>query len=647
MYHESRYIQDGKVYFKSDGPEIVLDDGVTISSSGGELYSYQIVTRMKSIPQAVSSYQIYLKPIIVAEMEYSIDKTSHLKMYPPSSEGWLRHVMKSGTKSFFSVQELKDESKRLLTIVEKDTLALLHIGLINPYEVPILLMESDWNVHNEIIYGTIEDSDVFDVLQDKSVTWSSLTRLIEGVELDEITIKETLEETLDQIVPKSFPHATRTQIMAFFAWLESAKIPDEDPIDFVIKYRSVGVFRALIRIHSRCLLDNVTPPKYAKIMQLAEKGQLELSQRPRAEAVEMDLWNLVRNKLYELSPSWRGRVVRYAIELQNSGRIVTELPVSREEAKKSRASWSDRFAMVNHTLYIRGFVNKKSIGLQPVIYSGSAHRWPHKHLEWTGRLGYDIDNPKYVQVMLMPSSSLERVTRIIPQVRLIDWETGTFNLRLYNEKKRKWKIKQNLILNSLEKSRSLRQLMNEFDKPRATSFYRVTKDGAKALDLISWGMYLSDLEIGHYAKYYGLSNSVIEQELNEMLNHGIFNLNYFLIPEKLKSLCIQAHGPPSTICSLSRAFLKFAPSCQVGITEKGQSCVVIARVPEDEHYTFAKNLTDAAKKIEISLDVLPITAYAGYRNNLYSRLRKEDGSWDDDVSGLLDQVRLKSIDDDD
>jgi hypothetical protein len=73
--------------------------------------------------------------------------------------------------------------------------------------------------------------------------------------------------------------------------------------------------------------------------------------------------------------------------------------------------------------------------------------------------------------------------------------------------------------------------------------------------------------------------------------------------------------------------------------------MIVSRIPKDDHHKFTTDFIDAAKKFDILVEAHPISAYAGYRNNLYSRLLKEDGTWDDDISGLLDQVRLRSKDD--
>ena len=196
----------------------------------------------------------------------------------------------------------------------------------------------------------------------------------------------------------------------------------------------------------------------------------------------------------------------------------------------------------------------------------------------------------------------------------------------------------------MEGQRSIRKLSNEFDQRNAKKTYLLSQKQVKILDLISWGFYLSILESERYEKVYGFSNSTLKHELDSMLHNGVFKLNFFLIPEKLRSICVTINGPVGTICSLARSFLKFAPSTQARIAEGGKSCLIVSRVPEDQHYNFAKTLEEVSKEHDLSLNAYPISAYSGYRNNMYSRLLREDGMWDDDVTGLVDQVRLRPKD---
>jgi hypothetical protein len=248
--------------------------------------------------------------------------------------------------------------------------------------------------------------------------------------------------------------------------------------------------------------------------------------RPQSEAAEQDPWALVVLKLLELFPDWTGRVLEHITSLQDQCQITTELPVSREEARNSREAWSSRFAMANHGLFMRGHIYKESIGLIPAIYVGGAHRWPHKHLDWSARLGYETERPQYIQIMVMPKSAFQRVSRVIPTVRLVDWDMASVNVTLYNDKERKWNLKSTTIIKSLERRRTLKQLKNEFGCWTGKNTYLLSKKNARILDLISWSMQLGDFENEIYAKYYGIKNSTIKQELEtiepEYLNYIIF-----------------------------------------------------------------------------------------------------------------------------
>ncbi|MFW9807155.1 MAG: hypothetical protein ACFFFK_10545 [Candidatus Thorarchaeota archaeon] len=155
---------------------------------------------------------------------------------------------------------------------------------------------------------------------------------------------------------------------------------------------------------------------------------------------------------------------------------------------------------------------------------------------------------------------------------------------------------------------------------------------------------MSSLETKRYETHFGLDDLVIKKELESMLNQGMFLLHYFYIPEGLNSVCIVANGPPKNICSLARAFLLHAPSTQARIMDGGKSCVIISRIPANDFFEFTSKILERSHETDVSLQAHPISAYAGYRNNLYSRLLKEDGTWDDDVSGLLNQIRLRPKD---
>ncbi len=639
VFYESGEVNQGALQYCKEGPILNLDNQTDIDDFKGVKFSFIENSQFSKIVRIEPYELINFNPEVSVILNYTPENNSQFEMYPPSTDGWLSHVVERGHESVFTIQTLQRKEKKLLTIVDTASDEIYFAGLVYPYESSILMMLHDLTVLRKIQYGNSSDERVFDILKAKSLSWSTLSELVAGVTIPSLTIRKTMEETLDQLVPLSFSPDIRKQIIAFLAWLEKAEIPKEDPTDFLRRYQSVAVYRQLARGHLQCLLDKVNPPNYVRLMFLAERGQLELAKRPQHEAAEMDPWTLFHFKLHETFPDWTGRVVKYAIDLQSKGKIVTELPVSKDSARDNEKAWSDRFAMANHGLIMRGHIRKETLGLLPVVYVGAAHRWPHKHLEWSARLGYGADKPQFIQIMVMPPSAYERASRIMPNLRLVDWERSSFNLSLFSQKEQKWRLKTSLIAKSIDGKKSIRQLENEFSYWRGTRYTPLNQDQARILDLISWGLYLDNLEAELYSKYYNISRSMIKHELDKMLEQGVFLLQYPIIMENVRSLCILADGPIENICSLSRAFLKHAPSTQIRITDSGSSCVIVSRVPEDDYYNLVTSLSDAANKSQISLKIMPISAYTGYRNNLYSRLLKNDGSWDDDVSGLLSQSR--------
>ena len=631
---------NGFLHYREKGPVIYFESGIHPSDSTDIEFSFIESSLEGHLSRPGSTERIILDPEVVVELNYSPIKSSHFQIYPPSTNDWLSHVVDDGVESIFTIQGIKDSDKKLLTIIDKNSSEIYHIGLVHSYEPAILSMKRDRTVHNEILHREDSEIDIFSKLKHESVSWSTLSKLVEGVTIPGLSMLQTKYDTLAQLVPTSFPSNIRNQLIAFLGWLENAEVPTEDPLDFVIKYRSVPVYRVLVRGHTQCMIDNEDPPQYVRIMQLADRKQLEFSQRPHSEVTEQDPWTLMKLKLIELFPSWMGDAVETASTLQSKGEIITELPISKEEAKKSEEAWSRRFAMAHHGLFLRAFVLKESIGLMPAIYMGAAHRWPHKHLEWSARLGYGYDKPQYIQILLISPTGFERLSRIMPNIQAVDWEMSSVNPSLFSESDRMWKIRTSQIVKSIERKRSIKQLRNEFGTWKGKTYHKLSLKQARILDLASWGMYLSTMESEQYARYYGLQNSDIKKELENLIELGILKYQYFLILEKVISLCILASGPSHAICSLSRAFLKHTPSSHARIMNDGKSCVVISRVPQDQQYDLVTQLNQYGNDNHMTLRFSQISAYAGYRNNLYSRLLNHDGTWDDDLSGLLNQVRL-------
>ena len=372
---------------------------------------------------------------------------------------------------------------------------------------------------------------------------------------------------------------------------------------------------------------------------MADRGILPVSNQPASEAIEKDPWNRAWIKLVEMFPNRIGKIMRVATRLNENQDIITDLPITKTIAKTSQEFWMDRFAMILYSLSLRGYVQNQRLGLSTLIYVGGAHRWPHRHLSWTARLGNPNEKPPYLQIMVMPPSSVERIRRIKPNISEEVWSASTFNSKLYDNKTQNWKTNHSYILQALSSEKSRSQLNREFDIPTANTAYIPTMEEAKALSLMTFSMSMNSLELGEYNRILGFNQDKLATILRKLISQGVLNVQYLLYLSDLVSTCIICEGPELKINSISRAFLKHTPSTTVRITDDGKKNYIISRIPSELAYQFSIDLTREGAKNDIDIKIMRINAFAAYTHNLYSRLLQKDGTWDDDISGFLSQIR--------
>jgi len=647
------YLSDGTsdkglLEYSKTGPSIQLHNGKSIENSEGVAFrpheSVKLPSKQLQIITSVLDKEdiIMLDPICCRILGYSEEPSNQIKMYPPSSGGWISHVVDSGERAIYTIQKLVNRERFLLTISNPEEYRLLGSFLLHCYEIEILRMKRDWDVHREVFQDQTPPLDMEKYLNKAPPSWSFISDLSDGVTIPNLRIMKTMGDTMSQLVPRSFPPDIRNQLVAFLSWLETAEIPNQDPIEIHSRYASVDTFRSLVWGHLMCLLEGVDPPRYVRIFTMADKGRLSLTERPLTEPELQNPWYNAREELYSLYPDRMKRALKFAQTLNDSDQIVNKLPVSREEALSSRESWGNRFAMIIQGLMMRGHVVKECLGLKTMVYVGGAHRWPHPHIEFSARLGYQTEKPQHIQIMVLPVTAVEKVTRMLPTIVPIDWEHTVTNLSLYSEEKREWMMKSSLIEKSLERSKSFSQLKKQFINRPIGKQISLSPSQAKVLDIVSWGLYLSSLETGQYSNYFGVDLPEIESNILSLKTHGALLLEYTLILRKLTSVYIYATGASRKIYSFCRAMLKHTPSTSVRISENRNSCYLLARIPEDKAYTFITKMPSIGQENGITIKVLPISAYISYRNNLYQRLLRKDGTWNDDVSGLLSQVRLRT-----
>ena len=644
----------GQLTWNATGPHITLEPRESFSGDTKD-YSYEINDEIVVDETGVSKHislkraaRIILKPIEVTKMPYSTmaERLSD-DLYPPASYDWTSRMTEKGEEALYIVQKLQNDKRYWLTIVNAATAEVHESHAIYKYEASIITLTNDVEADHEM-YQSIGAEEpestvkrTLEILDGPPPTWEDLASLTAQVRIPGLMIGSDMRETVSQLVPMEFPSEVREEIMAFLAWTTRKGLPEEDPVRFISIKETLRQSARLYIGHLQCLLDGLQPPPYVRLMNLAVTGRLPPFGRPPTESEEETPWSMAYRKISEQFPDWTGRVTKYAMNLNAAGSVAVGLPVSSATAKQSRRAWGDRLALATHGLFLNMHIEPQSLGLQHLIYVGAAHRWPHKHLVFSARLGNDLGRPPKLHVMHMPPSAAERVIRARPSVEEIEWSCRSINLGLYNIREGRWKLSLPRIMRSFGGTRTIRRLRNEFGGWQGKSPFRPSKDEAKVLDLVSRGISLDDPESDRYWLFHGITREQFKSTLTKLKKFN-FRLQYNPMPSDLASLFILAQGEPKHVCSMVRGFLLQTPTTTARVSRNGASCYLISRLPDDTLHELVSILPSRAQEYGIKARCMPITAYQGYLQNFYTRLQMEDGSWDDDVSAMLSQIRGRS-----
>lgn len=641
VYFPSGLVETGSLSYSSGGPIITLDNGDILGNDHSQdNVTFSIRSELEGFPISKEEKIVFDSSIILRK--YSTNKISMNEMYPASSGGWITKLSDSGKNALFVTHPIVDSAKYLLMIFDLENHLLLEGQKVNPYETTILHMEKDWDAYRNL-YAEFDiesrESLIDDILDSPAPEWNELAKLVKGITVPNLKIGKNMRDTLDQLIPNSFPNHIRDELMAFLSLAIRIKIPDEDPLAINIKYRTTPLLHSLIFYHIQCLIQGDIPPQYVRILIMADRGLLPVATQPAAESMENNPWDIAWYKLTSMFPDRRSRILKMINRLNENQEVITVIPITKKDAANSQEAWIDRFAMILYGLHIRGHIHNQNLGLRTLIYVGGAHRWPHKHLAWAARLGNPSEKPPYIQVMVMPPSATERIRRLRTNIAEVKWSASNINYNLYVDSTQKWKVNITRILQSVEGKKSLRQLEREFRMKPSGKLYTPSFDEAKVLGFITWGMFMNSLELGEYEKILGMNINQLKEIITHLTSQGIIHPQYYLHTTGLASVCIVCNGPAQKIQSLVRALMKHAPSSTARITGNGEQCYIMSRMPEGSVYDISVQLPLKAIDYEMDIKIFRVSAYAAYTHNLYERLLLQDQTWDDDISGLLSQIR--------
>jgi len=587
---------------------------------------------------------VRMNPVLIVRRQYSPRIVRAIEdIYPPSTNHWKSRLVRDGIDAVFAVQGVEASDLLWLTVFDSETGSIYESHEIRHHEIWVMTVREDWEIDQETERAVASSSpdiarlQALKVLDGPPPSWKRIAALTEGVAVPGLRRGETMRELADQLVPSSFPPNVREELMIFLAWVARSGTPNRDPVEFLQRLSSMTLLWRLCAGHFRCVLDGVSSPPYVKVFNLAASGHLKMPRRAPPVTAGTSPSMMIWYKLAEQFPDWRNRPIEFAKRLNDSGAVVTRLPVSKSEAHNNTKAWGDRLAILSHGLLLRTYVNPEPIGLRHTVYVGRAHGWPHKHLAWSARLDDPGGISPHVDLMVMPPTAVERVRR--QRIKLIEaeWSTRTTNLKLFDERRKQWVVSTKRIVNSIDKSGSMQSLKRDFGGWVMSAIQPVTETESKVLDAVSGDMYLTLSESDRYWSYIGLDRRVFQATLTSLRDRGVVRLQYGTVLEGVATVFAMAQGPADRVCSLARSLLLHAPSTLVEMADSGETCLAMFRIPEGTVHELTASMLETTSDSEVRLSCSRVVSYTGYMRSLYRRLLRPDGTWDNDVSAMLNQ----------
>ncbi|MCF2136506.1 MAG: hypothetical protein K9W43_04615 [Candidatus Thorarchaeota archaeon] len=585
---------------------------------------------------------VYLKPEFIEWKPYVKQSNKPDTMYPPSTDGWARRMVDRTLMGAYAVQKIKDSHGYWLTILDKQ--ARIHEShKIEPYEIPVIMLKEDWESALQYWQRLLETNpqqeyhNLAKILDSSPPSWKELGMLLRGANIDNIEIRENMRDTLDQLVPKSFPEETRVELMAFLAWILRGKVLEKDPVKFFYELASAQWFRSLGIMHLKCLLENKPPPPYVKILQDAEQLISTFSYLTRDHSLRNKIELLILDKTEQYIPDYREYAFKYMRNQGRRERVRVAPPISSADARTSRALRRDRLALLYKGFSLKTTINPQAIGLTAIVSLSPAYRWPHNHMAWSATVEGNVRNLRHIQYMLVPPSIVETVNRAIGNIVEIEWNAKRVNKNLFRTKSGKWAIRHARIEKSLHESSSLSQLRREFGGWNERSISNLTREEAKVIDMTASNFFQFLTELDNFQHVVGITKERLEEILNDLHKRNVIGIVYRCMLWQLASIVFDITGPPEKVYSLTRGILKHTPTA-LGMTKKdGGRAIIIAKIPVDELHFFLHQFPDITLNEGLTLRTARVITYRSYQSTLLQRLLLPDGSWNKDVSMLLRQ----------
>jgi hypothetical protein len=333
MHYADGSTELGRLIVDTERPKLVRSH--TSEDMVGKVESFRLLEEPDTGRPGVHRY---LYPaMFTRQAPYSTSSPAIDDMYPPSSNMWITRMVPSGEPALYSVFAGATESDPLLVIADRESGQFLEVISIKPYEAPILRMKTDLRLHFELreSVSSYASFDPFAALSGPAPSISRFESLVGEAGVSFTYHPDSLDATLDTLVPSSFPEDFRREVKAFYANVVIGTMPRGDPLEFENSLSKHPILKDLLIGHVRCIEDGVKPPPYIRVFNEAANESLGTGSVPLQGEIEAPPWMKGLFKIFELFPSWFHRIKKHAQELSKAKVIPLRFPAFEKEESES------------------------------------------------------------------------------------------------------------------------------------------------------------------------------------------------------------------------------------------------------------------------------------------------------------------------
>lgn len=654
-------LEDGKTFRpkKNDGTIGVLVNEILLQSPE--------LSKRAPLKQTV---RIEAYPMTSVRFRYYIDGVYRFEdIFPQSTNGFYSRLASIETQTLIedtntvsvncSLHRCLDFHDRVwLTISDSDTGRIYEAYLIHNYERNAITMVEDSTkvaIQTERIPDGLESEELFDFedfLSGPSPSWEQMELLTTGVHVPNLKMFDTLEETISQLVPQSFPSDVRRQSIAFLGIVALGKWIGGDPVSVSRKFFK---WRLLWSLYDQAYIRHILGLKqlsYVRLMLLAARKQVAIHNRTTRDIERESPWRLFWHTVYEgieKEPVPIKRMLEIINRLNRKRVLTSRVVPSISQGKRSRKAMTTRWVL-NSTGTLPALhclLNYASLGLGEYIYLGSAYRWPHRHMAYITGLGDPMESPLHFQHMILPhhpADAGERIRRFIPSLMHVDWSIRHSNTDRYDADRGEWRADAKRVLKSLNRTRTIRFLRKKYYDPPRTRVQSITVEEASVIDIFRRSLHL--MQIDEAPEVFSTMFQIEKKRLfhigRKLVKRGILDPRYLVNP-RMRTTMFIIQGESKKIASVCDAFLEYTPTTTAFLCDGGSHAVFLSRIPPDQVPEIVKEFPARGLEEGLNIRCFRPTTLRNYSLDLISRLRLDDETWDCDVSDFLGQARSKRV----